>query len=267
MQRSATCIGAATLLVGLILAPVARAYDVPAKLNEVALHYSLGVGEMRCASPAEWDADGYSRSYWAYSNVRRDYAVLAPLICDGALDVANTELPAWQRAVGTLVLVHEAFHLRHWRFRRDEGKVECQAMVYFTDAAQKLGASEAESNNLYPYALAWHRRQVELLPWYGDPKCVLPPWIPPSYLVETFLARGHAGEREARERRARAVADQLTRAGMSVRFGGTIHIPEDEICFVVFDAASGRTAALAATRAELDAFRIVEAVMSRKESA
>jgi hypothetical protein len=89
----------------------------------------------------------------------------------------------------------------------------------------------------------------------------------PSYLVETYLARGHAGERAARERRARAVAEELTRAGTCVRFSGTIHIPEDEICFVVFDAASGRTAALAATRAELDPFRIVEAVLSRKENA
>jgi hypothetical protein len=88
----------------------------------------------------------------------------------------------------------------------------------------------------------------------------------PSYLVETFLARGRAGECTARERRARAVAEELTRAGDRVSFGGTIHIPEDEICFVVFDAASGRVAALAATRAELDPFRIVEAVLSRKES-
>jgi hypothetical protein len=89
----------------------------------------------------------------------------------------------------------------------------------------------------------------------------------PSYLVETFLARGDAGERAARERRARAVAEDLTRAGVPVGFAGTIHIPEDEICFVLFDAASGRTAALAATRAGLNPFRIVEAALSREEKA
>jgi hypothetical protein len=148
-------------------------------LNEVARYYSLGVGDVWCVSPAEWNADGESKTYWAYANVRQDYAVLAPLICEGALNVANPDVPAWQRAVGTLVLVHEAFHLRHWPFRRDEGKVECQAIVYFTEAAQKLGASEAEANNLYPYALAWHWRLAELLPWYRDPKCLLPPWISP----------------------------------------------------------------------------------------
>ena len=35
----------------------------------------------------------------------------------------------------------------------------------------------------------------------------------PSYLVETYLARGRAGERAARERRARSAAEELTRAG------------------------------------------------------
>ncbi len=89
----------------------------------------------------------------------------------------------------------------------------------------------------------------------------------PSYLVETFLSRGRSGERAAREQRARAAAEELTRAGVSVRFDGTIHVPEDEICFVVFETSSSENAALAATRAELDPFRIVEAVTSRKEKA
>jgi hypothetical protein len=87
----------------------------------------------------------------------------------------------------------------------------------------------------------------------------------PSYLVETFLARGRSGERAERERRARAAAEELTRAGVRVRFDNTIHVPEDEICFVVFETCSSQNAALAATRAELDPFRIVEAVTSRKE--
>ena len=89
----------------------------------------------------------------------------------------------------------------------------------------------------------------------------------PSYLVETFLARGAAGQRPARERRARSAAEELTRSGTGVRFSGVIHIPEDEICFFMFDAPSGRVAALAAARAELDPFRVVEAVTSRKEKA
>lgn len=77
----------------------------------------------------EWQADPYSSFHRAYINVRADYTVVPPLICAGAVNVADDQLPAWQRALGTLVLVHEAFHLRHWRFRRDEAKVECQAIA------------------------------------------------------------------------------------------------------------------------------------------
>ncbi len=87
----------------------------------------------------------------------------------------------------------------------------------------------------------------------------------PSYLVETYLSRGRAGERTARTRRARSAADELTREGTRVLFERSIHVPEDEICFFVFDAPSGGYAALAAQRADLDPFRVVEAVTSEKK--
>jgi len=87
----------------------------------------------------------------------------------------------------------------------------------------------------------------------------------PSYLVETYLARGDAGGRAARERRARSVAAELTGQGTRVRFDRTIHLPEDEICFFVFDAPTGSDAALAAELAQLCPLRVVEAVSSGQE--
>jgi hypothetical protein len=87
----------------------------------------------------------------------------------------------------------------------------------------------------------------------------------PSYLIETYLARGQAGERTARERRARSAAEELTQERTRVRFEHSIHVPEDEICFFVFDAPSGREAALAAQLAGLDPVRVVEALSSKKE--
>jgi hypothetical protein len=87
----------------------------------------------------------------------------------------------------------------------------------------------------------------------------------PSYLVETYLARGQAGERLARERRARSAAAELTQDRTRVRFERSIYIPEDEICFFVFDAPSGREAAVVAQRRGLDPIRVVEAVSSKKE--
>lgn len=88
----------------------------------------------------------------------------------------------------------------------------------------------------------------------------------PSYLVETYLARGVAGERAARERRARSAAEKLTREGARVSFEGSTYVPEDEICFFTFEAPSGRDAALVAQLARLDAFRVVEAVSSGEET-
>jgi hypothetical protein len=164
----------------LLAAAPAAAYDTPTRLNEVAHVYSLGVGEVRCPSEPEWEADPYSSSFgWGYTDVRRDYSVLAPHICEGALHVGASLTPLWRQAAGVLVLVHEAFHLRHWRFRRDEGRVECQAIVYFTEAATRLGASDELANELYPYALALHRNQTQLLFHYRDPHCIVPPWAPP----------------------------------------------------------------------------------------
>ena len=74
----------------------------------------------------------------------------------------------------------------------------------------------------------------------------------PSYLVETYLARGRAGERTARDQQARTAAEELTQERTCVRFERSIYVPEDEICFFVFDAPSGRDAALVAHRAELE---------------
>jgi len=89
--------------------------------------------------------------------------------------------------------------------------------------------------------------------------------VVPSYLVETYLGRGQAGERTAREQRARSAAKELAEATAPVSFEGSIHVPEDEICFFVFDAPSGRDAALVAQRAALEPIRVVEAVSSPKE--
>ena len=87
----------------------------------------------------------------------------------------------------------------------------------------------------------------------------------PSYLVETFLARGAADEREACELRARSAAEAMTREGTRVGFDGSIHVPGDEICFFNFAAPSARDAALVAQRAGLGAIRIVEAIPSERE--
>lgn len=82
----------------------------------------------------------------------------------------------------------------------------------------------------------------------------------PSYVVETYLTRGQGPDRLAGEDRARAAAAELSRGGTIVRFEFAIHLPEDELCFFVFDAPSPDQAALAAQHSGLDPIRVVEAV-------
>jgi hypothetical protein len=80
----------------------------------------------------------------------------------------------------------------------------------------------------------------------------------PSYLVEMYLAGGHERHLASCRRRARSAAAELSQ----VSFDRSIHVPEDEICFFVFDAPSSAEVALVAQRAELEPLRIVEAVSS-----
>ena len=86
----------------------------------------------------------------------------------------------------------------------------------------------------------------------------------PSYLAETFLPRGNADDRGARERQMSSAAEALTREGTPVRFGGSIYVPEDEICLLSFDAPSADDVERVAERAALRLLRIVEAIPSRQ---
>jgi hypothetical protein len=55
------------------------------------------------------------------------------------------------------------------------------------------------------------------------------------------------------------------RGSKCVRFRGSIHVPEDEICLFTFHAPSDHEPALAGQQAGLDPFRIARAISSRKE--
>jgi hypothetical protein len=166
----------------LLSAPRASAYERPALLEKVAATFALRPAEVRCPTTQEWVDDpiwgsgpGVSRA-WSYTDMIHEYIVMHPAFCAGALGVSDPGLPLWQRAVGTLVLVHEAYHLRHWKWRWSEPKVECQAIRHFTVGARLLGASPELANDLLPYALAAHQRMVTLFRGYRDPGCKLPLW-------------------------------------------------------------------------------------------
>ena len=87
----------------------------------------------------------------------------------------------------------------------------------------------------------------------------------PSYLVETFLPRFNAGDHRTQERATSSAAEALTRDGTPIHFGGSIYVPEDEICFYTFDAPSVGDIERIAERAGLRLLRVVEAIPSNRE--
>jgi hypothetical protein len=89
----------------------------------------------------------------------------------------------------------------------------------------------------------------------------------PSFLIETYLARCADGQHAACEQQARSAAAEAARTGASVSFDGSIHVPEDELCFFVFTASTAEEAATLAKQAGLEPLRIVEAIPSRKDNA
>ena len=86
-----------------------------------------------------------------------------------------------------------------------------------------------------------------------------------QFFIEVFTPRANAGKLAAAERRAISAARRLSTADREVQFVRATYIPEDELCFFVFDAPSGHDAALVAQRAGLEPIRVVEAVSSGKE--
>jgi hypothetical protein len=80
-----------------------------------------------------------------------------------------------------------------------------------------------------------------------------------DFLVELYVARtnGEAAERCAA--RARAAAQALSRGGTSVRYVSSIFVPEDETCFLLFEAESAAAVEAAVRRAQLAFERVSEA--------
>jgi hypothetical protein len=78
-----------------------------------------------------------------------------------------------------------------------------------------------------------------------------------SYLVELYQPAG-ALTGPAGAERAREAAEQLTREGTPVRYLRSLLLPEDEICFHLFEGISAEAIGQASRRALLDYERIIE---------
>ena len=82
----------------------------------------------------------------------------------------------------------------------------------------------------------------------------------PSYLVETYVARGRAEEFSALTDPIREAIAELDGEGIVVRYVRTTLLPDDETCFHVLEAPSAEAVERVCRRAGLGRARVVPAV-------
>jgi hypothetical protein len=83
----------------------------------------------------------------------------------------------------------------------------------------------------------------------------------PEFLVELYVARANGGVAERCTARAHAAAEALTRAGTPVQCLTSIFVPEDETCFLLYEAESADAVEAAVRHAlsKIEGFRISRA--------
>ncbi len=81
-----------------------------------------------------------------------------------------------------------------------------------------------------------------------------------TYLVECFVPGIEESSLEAVGRAAEAAASAMTAAGHAIAFGGVTFVPEDEVVFLHFSAATADDVRVATTGLPIAAARIVESI-------
>jgi hypothetical protein len=81
-----------------------------------------------------------------------------------------------------------------------------------------------------------------------------------GFLAELYLSRTDPEGAGGTAARARSAARRAARHGRALRYVRTTFVPDDELCFVLFEGDAAETVAEAGRRAGLEFERIVEAI-------
>jgi hypothetical protein len=82
----------------------------------------------------------------------------------------------------------------------------------------------------------------------------------PEFMLELYAPREDVAAVRGAAERARAAADELTRAGTPVRYVRSIFVPDDETCYLLLEADASCAIHEAAARAGLLFERMAKAV-------
>jgi hypothetical protein len=81
-----------------------------------------------------------------------------------------------------------------------------------------------------------------------------------EFLAELYLSRSDAAALGRSMRRARQAAEEQTRQGMPVRYLRSMYLPDDETCFVLYEAESPEAARRVAALAAIGFERVSEVI-------
>jgi hypothetical protein len=81
-----------------------------------------------------------------------------------------------------------------------------------------------------------------------------------EYLLELYVARADALAVGRRAERVRRAAEEHTEAGTPVRYLRSIFVPDDETCFLIFEAGSADAVREVARRASLSFEHVAAAI-------
>jgi uncharacterized protein DUF4242 len=81
-----------------------------------------------------------------------------------------------------------------------------------------------------------------------------------EYLLELYVARANAVAIDQDAQRVRLAAEEHTREGTPVRYLRSIFVPEDETCFLIFEAGSADAVKAVAERASLSFDHVATAI-------
>jgi len=82
----------------------------------------------------------------------------------------------------------------------------------------------------------------------------------PEYLLELYVARADAAAVEQGAARVRRAAEEYSREGTPVRYLRSIFVPDDETCFLIFEAPSAEAVREVARRASLSFEHVAAAI-------
>ena len=82
----------------------------------------------------------------------------------------------------------------------------------------------------------------------------------PEYLVELYISRDDAAGARRLARHARLSANELTRGATATRYLRSVFVPDDETCFLFYEAVSADAVRAAGRVAQLSFDHVAEMV-------